>query len=104
MKPKLLTGLLMLAALTAAPALATPAFPKAVRAGAPQFDDKDTLAEAVANPTRTPAFVARAIPAAAHGFRLARTPARFPGKTWETACLTLELAPHPRHLAVPPRV
>ena len=59
MKRKLLTGVLLLAALAAAPALATPAFPKATRAAPPQFDDKDTLAEAVANPARTPAFVAR---------------------------------------------
>ena len=59
MRRKLLTGLLSLAALAAGPALATPAFPQAVRAAPPQFDDKDTLAEAVANPGRTPAFVAR---------------------------------------------
>lgn len=36
-------------------ALATPAFPKAVRAGPPPADDQDTLADAVASQTRSPA-------------------------------------------------
>ena len=59
MRPKFLAGPLIVVALAAAPALATPVFPQAVRAGAPQFDDRDTLAEAVANPARAPANVAR---------------------------------------------
>jgi len=62
MRSKLVTGALVLAAfagVAATHALATPAFPQAARAGPPQFDDRDLLAEAVANPVRAPANTAR---------------------------------------------
>ncbi len=55
MTPRLLVGGLIVAALVGASAtvaLATPAFPAAVRAGPPQFSDSDTLSEAVAGPQR----------------------------------------------------
>jgi predicted methyltransferase len=57
-----LLGVLLAAALGCAacpPALATPAFPKAVRAGPPPVDDHDVLAEAAADPGRTDVNKAR---------------------------------------------
>ena len=59
MRPMLMIGALILAGVAATHALATPAFPQAVRAGPPQFDDRDVLAEAVASPVRAPANAAR---------------------------------------------
>lgn len=56
---RLIGSLILAGILAATPALASPAFPKAVRAAPPQFDDKDTLADAVAGRARDPANVAR---------------------------------------------
>jgi predicted methyltransferase len=61
MKIRLLAHVMIAAvALTAAPAAhATKAFPKAVRAGPPKFDEQDYLARAVASAERSPANRAR---------------------------------------------
>ena len=62
MRSRLLWGGLIAALAVAAGAtgaLATPAFPNAVRAGPPTFDDSDTLVSAVDGPQRAPANKAR---------------------------------------------